>query len=197
MKSIMLDLETLSTRSNALILSIGAVQFDTATGRLGKAFYQLLDSQPWIDKFHIDLDTFRWWLSQTIEARSLLVDGRRVWLNDGLTQFSAFVAESGGEECQVWGNGASFDNSILKNAYESFGTAAPWKYSGDRCFRTFRGLYGAQMQWPDAPTAEQAAAWGAELPAGLPANIFAAHSALGDAIVQARALLTVYGHKLA
>ena len=39
MKHIMLDLETMSTASNAAIVAIGAVEFEPETGKLGREFY--------------------------------------------------------------------------------------------------------------------------------------------------------------
>ena len=38
MKDIMLDLETLSLDNNAVVVSIGAVKFDLATGETGETF---------------------------------------------------------------------------------------------------------------------------------------------------------------
>ena len=40
-ENVMIDLETLSTESNAAILSIGAVMFDKEG--LGETFYQIVD----------------------------------------------------------------------------------------------------------------------------------------------------------
>lgn len=190
----MLDLETLSTRPNAYILSIGAIEFDVKTGKLGRAFYQLIDGDAWSTKFHIDPATVRWWLNQSPEARSLLSHPSRRGLPEVLVSFDNYIRECGGENCEVWGNGAEFDNAILRNAYLTFDKDAPWAFYSNRCYRTFKNLYSPVV--PPAATADQAVSWGAQLPDSLPPNIFTMHSALGDSISQTRSMLSVYGHAL-
>ena len=37
---------------------------------------------------------------------------------------------------QVWGNGATFDNVLLRNSYEKTMIACPWRYRNDRDVRT-------------------------------------------------------------
>ena len=39
----------------------------------------------------------------------------------------------------VWGNGADFDNAILRNAYTAVNRELPWMYYNNRCLRTLRG----------------------------------------------------------
>lgn len=194
MPSIMLDLETLSTRPNAYILAIGAIQFDAKSGRLGQAFYQLVDAKANLGSFHIDPATVRWWLAQTVEARSLICDPNLIGLPQALVLFEAFLRESGGDDCEVWGNGSDFDNVILRQAFLACGKDEPWKHWNNRCFRTLKNLYNPEK--PAPASTEQLVAWGAVLPAGLPAAILTAHSALGDAISQARSVLSIYGHQL-
>ena len=41
----------------------------------------------------------------------------------------------------IWGNGAAFDNVILRTAYERLGLKAPWNFWDDRCFRTVKALH--------------------------------------------------------
>ena len=65
----MVDLETLSTRSNALILTIGAVPFNnTGDVSVGEElyFYQRvsLDSYQDCFSFHMDYKTLVWWMKQ-------------------------------------------------------------------------------------------------------------------------------------
>ncbi|WP_440247469.1 3'-5' exonuclease, partial [Escherichia coli] len=65
-----------------------------------------------------DGSTIEWWLAQSSEARSaILVD--QVKLVDALIQFREFINEYSDEKfVQVWGNGATFDNTILRTSYE-------------------------------------------------------------------------------
>jgi len=41
----------------------------------------------------------------------------------------------------VWGNGASFDNAILANAYHKTHLDLPWQYYNNRCYRTIKNCY--------------------------------------------------------
>lgn len=36
----------------------------------------------------------------------------------------------------MWGNGAAFDNPILRDAFENMGIGAPWHFGNDSCLRT-------------------------------------------------------------
>ena len=51
------------------------------------------------------------------------------------------MSKHGAQNQGVWGNGASFDNVILANAYEALGRRAPWQFWQDRCFRTVKSMY--------------------------------------------------------
>ena len=42
MKHIMVDLETLSSKNNAAIASIGAIEFNPETGKQGQSFYEII-----------------------------------------------------------------------------------------------------------------------------------------------------------
>jgi len=41
----------------------------------------------------------------------------------------------------LWGNGSTFDNVILSNAYRAIGVKQPWDFWNDRCYRTLKSLY--------------------------------------------------------
>lgn len=134
---VMVDLETLSTRSNAVILSIGAYEFDLKTGELGRKFYVLVDPQSCVDKgMVIDVSTIMWWMEQNDEARAEFKK-QRYPIEDCLAAFSEWYKKG----AQLWGNGATFDNVILKNAYLACGMKEPWLYSADRCYRTLKAKY--------------------------------------------------------
>jgi exodeoxyribonuclease VIII len=56
-----------------------------------------------------------------------------------LLDFDLFLSRYG-EDVKIWGNGASFDNVILANAYRRNDLNIPWKYYNDRCYRTMKSL---------------------------------------------------------
>lgn len=141
MKHIMLDLETMGTSNNAAIIAIGAVEFNTDTVT-DNEFYRVINLESSVRSGGvIDPDTVMWWMKQSDEARSALYKSESVHIEYALNGFSRWVEEIGDEKVCVWGNGANFDNVILRNAYENKGIYVPWKFYGDRCYRTIKNLY--------------------------------------------------------
>ena len=68
MQNVMVDIETLGTSSNSVILSIGAVEFDNEN--LGAEFEVYIDPESCTDHgLVIDAPTVMWWLGQSNEAR--------------------------------------------------------------------------------------------------------------------------------
>jgi len=133
---VMVDLETMSLSPSAAIVQIGATAFDRYGIR--SSFFQKVDLQSCAEVgLDIDASTVLWWMQQEDKARELIYnsDGTTP-LVSALGKFSEWFAESGGRE--VWGNGATFDNVVLRNAYRTCGLRAPWSYKHDRCFRTIK-----------------------------------------------------------
>lgn len=159
----MVDLETLGNGSNAMIVAIGACSLLAPAD--GPTFYTVVD--PVFSDGDIDPSTVKWWMGQSDEARKALLVQDSVPLKialDNLKQFFDHALVSLDKRC-IWGNGATFDNVILANAYRRNGIAAPWKFWNDRCYRTLKNLH------PDI---------------ALPARTGTHHNALDDAITQAK-----------
>lgn len=142
-RHLMVDLETMGNKSNAPIVSIGAVFFNPNTGNTGAEYYtavslessMLLGGVP-------DAGTIIWWLKQSPEARSAIAMADTMPLIDALELFSDFISENSdaGPDVQVWGNGASFDNVILRSSYDRANIECPWKFRNDRDVRTMTEL---------------------------------------------------------
>lgn len=168
--NIMLDLECLGLRtSSAPIVAIGAVCFDPATDTVGReCYYRIRLASACRYGGVIEPDTVLWWLRQSDAARAEIT-GTGMDLQDALRSFSAWVEEqrdeSVGGSITVWGDGADFDNALLKETYLRLGMSVPWKYSESRCYRTLKNMR------PD-------------IPAVVSADVIE-HSALCDARVQA------------
>ncbi|WP_105457209.1 exonuclease [Escherichia coli] len=131
---LMIDLETMGKNPDAPIISIGAIFFDPQTGDMGPEFSKTID----LDTAGgvIDRDTIKWWLKQSREAQSALLTDE-ILLDDALLQLREFIDENSGEFfVQAWGNGANFDNVILRRSYERQGIPCPWRYCNDRDVRT-------------------------------------------------------------
>lgn len=131
---LMIDLETMGKNPDAPIISIGAIFFEPQTGDMGPEFSKTID----LDTAGgvIDRDVIKWWLKQSREAQSAIMTDE-IPLDDALLQLREFIDENSGEFfVQVWGNGANFDNVILRRSYERQGIPCPWRYCNDRDVRT-------------------------------------------------------------
>ncbi|EEZ7954392.1 exonuclease, partial [Escherichia coli] len=116
---LMIDLETMGKNPDAPIISIGAIFFDPQTGEMGPEFSKTIDLET--AGGVIDRDTIKWWLKQSREAQSAILTDE-IPLDDALLQLREFIDENSGEFfVQVWGNGATFDNVILRRSYERQG----------------------------------------------------------------------------
>jgi inhibitor of KinA sporulation pathway (predicted exonuclease) len=130
------DLETLGTGRNSYILSIGCAKFDIETGDVLDTFYSKTRCG---DEFKIDFKTVQFWMKQDDEVKKDLfnkednneihwvLNSLRNWLEDG---------------CIVWGNGSTFDISLLEDAYKlckellGYKVEIPWHYRNIRDVRT-------------------------------------------------------------
>lgn len=165
MKNVMVDLETFGNGSNSVIVAIGAAMFDE-TGVGGK-FYTLVDPQSCVDVgMQMDASTILWWLKQSDPARNALTCAPGPKLEHALLSLISWWPHG----ATLWGNGATFDNVILANAYSAVKVQRPWKYTADRCYRTMKALF---------PTITP------------PSDIGVAHNALDDAVYQATHMVEI------
>jgi len=140
----MIDLETLSTRPTAAILSIGAVQFDPYTGEFGQKFYTTVLTESCKDLgLHFDIETIKWWGNQGESAQKVLNEclDRRFSprLNACLSDLSEFIRMN--DLVYPWSNGADFDLPILCNAFSQCEMEVPWSFWNSRCYRTIKSLF--------------------------------------------------------
>lgn len=137
----MLDLETMGKSANAAIIAIGAVQFENDL--VFEKFYQIIDLASAVDAGGvIDAETVLWWLQQSDEARAEFNKDNKLSIVQALREFQKWCAGLGPKkDLKIWGNGAAFDNVILKSAYDRLEMITPWHYWNDRCYRTIKSLY--------------------------------------------------------
>lgn len=166
MNNVMLDLETMGQGTNAAIVAIGAVHFTIPEEVLGK-FYYVVDLQSCLDEgLEVDGKTVIWWLQQSMAARAELCCENPTSLRSALASFRDWLPK----DSLVWGNGPSFDNAILANAYRKVGMEVPWDFRKERCYRTIRKL---------APEMD-------------PEGVGVRHCAVDDAESQARYLIKLF-----
>lgn len=131
----MLDLETMGNSPNSAIISIAAVYFDE-TG-VGRSFYHKVRLESSCAAgLEMDADTVLWWLKQNDAARAEF-ETKGEPLYYVLRKLTDFIKP----DVKIWGNGASFDNVILGNAFKKCNMPVPWRFSKDRCFRTVKNLF--------------------------------------------------------
>lgn len=142
MTHVMVDNETLATTADAVILSIGAVKFDPATGEIDNdGFYCSISIESNLEmKRRISEDTLLWWLKQDVAAQQVFHEKKET-LETALIEFSDWL---GDDKATMWSNGADFDIPMLAHAYTQFGIEVPWKFFNSRCYRTYKNLPGAK-----------------------------------------------------
>lgn len=142
--NIMLDLETMSKGPDAAIIAIGAVCFDLEAGETGPCYYNRVSLAEAVEcGGTIDADTVLWWLKQDDDARHEITrdDVPELTIFSALYSFNSWVREYAEDNVAVWGNGASFDNVILRSAYQRLHSQTPWEWWNDRCYRTMKAMH--------------------------------------------------------
>jgi hypothetical protein len=132
LQDVMLDLETMGTGHLAPIMSIGAVKFDLKSGRTDGELYFNVSLKDCMDQgMKPDASTIEWWLNQSQDARKHLFDPEPVSLEYALSRLYDFC-----KDCFVWGNGATFDNRLVLEAFDLIGMKPSWKFYQDMDVRT-------------------------------------------------------------
>ncbi|WPO20662.1 3'-5' exonuclease [Raoultella ornithinolytica] len=147
MNHLMIDLETMGNKPTAPIVAIGAVFFDPKSSELGAEFYVAVNLASAMDQgAKPDGDTILWWLKQSAEARSAICTDDTHHIDEALYELSDFISRNSENPryLKVWGNGANFDNVILRTAYERAGRICPWQFWNDSDVRTMV-LLGLQL----------------------------------------------------
>lgn len=123
----MIDIETLDTSDESLILSIAAVKFDQ---------YQILDELVLYPDLKqqkdrkIDIDTLEWWLGHPKKFNRLM-NIQRKSIDFVYYQLRCFMHT---DDRKVWSKSPSFDLDILNNYFQKYPPI--WKYSQECDVRT-------------------------------------------------------------
>lgn len=139
MNHMMIDLETLATSANALVVSVGAAVFNEK--EILRTGYWVLDPQDQVRTGRgFAFKTIKWWMEQSDEARAVFKDQNVTTLRLFASEFQNLF---GGEPHRLWGNGADFDLAIMIDLWQRSGLPLirEWKYSNHMCYRTFKTLF--------------------------------------------------------
>jgi exodeoxyribonuclease VIII len=179
----MIDIETLGTASDTVVFSVGACMFDK--NGVHDKFYSLLNQQEQIKLGRtVNEDTLAFWNKQAPEARQALEDSKTGGLipKEFFESFEDFIDfgladhKQKRDELRPWGNGASFDITIMEDFYRRLNPkghlAIPWKFWNVWCYRTFSHITKCRDI--------------------LPKRHGVYHNALDDAIHQANTVIAVW-----
>lgn len=150
---VMVDLETLSTKPNATILTFAAMKFDPHNDARSASkekifnsqysFYRRIDPESCTNLGgHIDEGTLEWWSKQddAVKQEAFAEDDRHD-IRDVLVDFHHWYK---GSEA-VWSNGSIFDVMILEYYNSQLSRGNPWKFWEIKDCRTIYGLCDAEL----------------------------------------------------
>jgi hypothetical protein len=131
---LMVDLETLGTQSNSVILSIGIVKFNLS-GNFEAVFNKKIDIQSCLNcGLQVDGNTIEWWLGQNDENIKQLVGVDKCSISNVLYSLEKMFSFE--DNWCVWSHGSNFDIVLLENAYKATKQKIWWNYKNVRDTRT-------------------------------------------------------------
>ena len=171
MTHVMADIECLALKSTKpAFLAIGAVKFNGT--EIVDRFEVGIDPAD-CQRYGLDIEggTVMWWFDEPQNAaRDYINKLGKVDLFAALDGFAMWVNQTPvPERGSLWGNGAMFDNTRIKAAYDACQLDYPFHYRSNECYRTRRNRF------EDVPFAQ----------------IGIAHTALADAESQATHLIAI------
>lgn len=167
-----IDLETLGSKYNAPVLAIGIAAFNRDTGKVGPTHYVEIEIADAMRNGLLTASTLVWWMSQSDSARQVFTkpSKNKLPLKTALQSTGDFLRGVGKGVPTVWGNGSSFDITILEHAFDVAGEGLepPWSFWNIRDMRTAVDMAGVKTK--DYP------------------RVGTHHNALDDAVFQAEVI---------
>ena len=130
-RDVMIDLETLATTPDAVVLTIAGIRFNYSKDYKHiqnpydmDFFYCRVDTESQSNRY-IDPDTLAWWAKQDEDIKAEAFDSNnRLSLNDALNAFNYWA--SGAD--RYWANGSAFDFPILESCNADLDNINAWRY---------------------------------------------------------------------
>jgi len=125
---ISVDIESLSVRGTAAILSIGATMFNRNTGEMGNPFYRVVDIASVLNRpeFHVQDSTLRWWLGQGAAADDLFGSGHTGTIEEIARAFNTYSVSEG--DLEIWAGPSHFDLAAITHAIAVAGEEPHFKH---------------------------------------------------------------------
>ena len=134
-----IDLETVDTRPQSTVLSLGAVKFNPFSGDQPHSeiyFKVSIDDQDRLGRTVSD-DTIEWWGKQDPKIMEEAFDQKdAITVDEALSRINKFVV---GVDI-LWGQGYGFDYTIIEDMYRSLGKPIPYNFWQVRDSRTLFSL---------------------------------------------------------
>jgi hypothetical protein len=165
-----IDLETIDTRPQATVLSLGAVKFDpfSSAEPYNHLYFKIsIDDQHRLGRTAND-STLEWWATQDPAIMEEAFDQTdAITVEQALAQLNKFIV---GVDV-LWGQGYGFDYTIIEDMYRSLHTPIPYNFWQVRDSRT---LFSACASDPRKRIQSDL------------------HNALADAVFQSKAIQIAY-----
>lgn len=122
----MLDIETLATTPDAVVMSVGVVKFDPRTGTpYNKTLWRPdIDEQTERDR-HVSESTLEWWSKQADHIQEdAFSDEGRIPVTEFMKELNRYCVGAD----KIWCQGPQFDMLILENLYIQWGHHFGWQF---------------------------------------------------------------------
>ena len=130
-----IDLETIDTRPQSTVLSLGAVKFNPFDNSepYNELYFKIsIDDQDQLGRTASD-DTIEWWSKQDPKIMEEAFDQKgAITVEEALSKINKFVV---GVDV-LWGQGYGFDYTIIEDMYRSLGKPIPYNFWQVRDSRT-------------------------------------------------------------
>lgn len=139
MQDLMIDFETLGQDPDTAVISLGACFFDENTGEIGPTFYMAFDIDSQLKKGRtITADTLKWWMGQSGAAKKVFNEKAKPAEEVLALFFQWCKANCSKKSLRPWGNGSTFDISIIEDLLKMYNIDCPWMFYNVMDLRTFR-----------------------------------------------------------
>jgi len=164
-KAISIDIESLSLKTNCVILQVGFCVFDTRNLDVPEYEYsQCFNSQEQVEaNFAHDEETKAWWhkknaglylrlYAEGMDSEYSLAENIETLYQKLAMQLYCWP----NEPMEIWARGPQFDCNALANLFAYVGLAPPWKHNMVRDSRTLYAIGGfKEQEWNEAVHGEQ------------------------------------------
>lgn len=165
LSQIMVDVETLSTHPNAVIIQIAAIKFEFSSDMTEQFIMNSSIKSSTDLGLHVDTSTIEWWKSQPTSTLKSVTTGA-VPIQDVMSKFVEFVGNP--KDIVFWCNGMNFDFPIIESTCRALNIKTPWRYYNLRDARTVYAI--CNLDWKNYP------------------RIGSYHNGLDDCLTQIKAL---------